>query len=107
MLVSAADGPWCKLLGWGALIQLTALLFSVVVVSFATWRLVVANPLSDVHLLLAIIGSWVAAVIVGSAFWGDGIVGPYKVSRSAQQTQCSTGNLRRLKAAGPWAWRDD
>lgn len=69
-------------MGWGALIQLTALLFSVVVVSYATWRLVAGRPLRDMHLLLAIVGSWAAAVGVGSAFWGDGIVGPYKVSRS-------------------------
>lgn len=100
MHTAAADGPWCKLLGWGALIQLTALLFSVVVVSYATWRLVAANPLSDVHLLLAIIGSWVAAIIVGSGFWGDGIVGPYKVSRTTQETHCSIGNPRRLRACG-------
>lgn len=74
----AEDGPWCKLLGWAALVQLTALLFSVVVVSHATWRLVNGTPLRDGPLFVGVVLSWVLSMVVASGFWSQQIIGPYK-----------------------------
>ena len=72
------ESTWCDLVAWAALMDLTALLGGSIIISYTTWRLVAGYPVSDRLLILWNLGNWIVAGIVASAFWIEGILGPYK-----------------------------